>query len=280
MNLSRRITTAPLVQKLLGVSIAQYLRLVWKTCSFTIDPPDFYDRAEVPFIVAMWHGQRKGISICFGGPAIGFNFYGLSLLRYSRSKSILRILRIGWWTCAGLTGTSRRITIFCGWRASSGPTWAGHGMAGASCSGLVHRRSPERRTIPNFSGFMAIRSASFVLPIAADRMVGCRCCDRPTGCPHGHGVSRFVRACGHHHVACCGIRRSCRLAANRRTTARNPALQFLDGLAEVCPRPTDLARSCPSMLGRGVWSPSPRPTRRMSWRSSATVPAASSHRRS
>lgn len=45
-------------QKFFGVLAAEYLRLVWRTCSFTIDPPDIYDRVNVPCIVAMWHGQH------------------------------------------------------------------------------------------------------------------------------------------------------------------------------------------------------------------------------
>jgi lysophospholipid acyltransferase (LPLAT)-like uncharacterized protein len=46
------------VQKCVGVSAAEYLRLVWKTSCFAIEPSDFYERADTPFIVAMWHGQH------------------------------------------------------------------------------------------------------------------------------------------------------------------------------------------------------------------------------
>ena len=45
-------------RKFIGVLAAEYLRVVWRTCSFTIDPPDIYDRVDVPCIVAMWHGQH------------------------------------------------------------------------------------------------------------------------------------------------------------------------------------------------------------------------------
>jgi lysophospholipid acyltransferase (LPLAT)-like uncharacterized protein len=60
MNLSKRLLSAPWLQKSIGLLAAEYLRLVWKTCSFAIDPPDFYSRVlvDVPVIVAMWHGQH------------------------------------------------------------------------------------------------------------------------------------------------------------------------------------------------------------------------------
>ena len=60
MRSFRRLGTIPWVQKAVGVVAAEYLRLVWKTSSFAIDPVDIYDRiaADVPIIVAMWHGQH------------------------------------------------------------------------------------------------------------------------------------------------------------------------------------------------------------------------------
>jgi len=60
MKKLRRIGTLPWVQKSIGVMAAEYLRLVWKTNAFVIDPPDFYDRVapDLPVIVAMWHGQH------------------------------------------------------------------------------------------------------------------------------------------------------------------------------------------------------------------------------
>lgn len=40
--------------------MAGYLRLVWNTGRFALDPPDLYDHAdeEAPVIIAMWHGQH------------------------------------------------------------------------------------------------------------------------------------------------------------------------------------------------------------------------------
>lgn len=48
------------VQVTAGVLAAEYLRLVYKTSSVVIDPPDGYARidAQAPVIIAMWHGQH------------------------------------------------------------------------------------------------------------------------------------------------------------------------------------------------------------------------------
>ena len=57
---SRRVAKAPVVQKAIGILVAEYLRLVWKTTRFTMEPPDIYERIErdFPIIIAMWHGQH------------------------------------------------------------------------------------------------------------------------------------------------------------------------------------------------------------------------------
>ena len=48
------------VQVAAGTLAAEYMRLVFKTTSVTIDPPDGYARidAHLPAIIAMWHGQH------------------------------------------------------------------------------------------------------------------------------------------------------------------------------------------------------------------------------
>ncbi len=58
--LSRRITTAPWVQKTIGIVASEYLRLVWKTTRFVMEPEDFYERVapDLPVIIAVWHGQH------------------------------------------------------------------------------------------------------------------------------------------------------------------------------------------------------------------------------
>lgn len=44
----------------MGVTAAEYLRLVWATTRFTIEPPDAFERfaERVPLIVVFWHGQH------------------------------------------------------------------------------------------------------------------------------------------------------------------------------------------------------------------------------
>jgi lysophospholipid acyltransferase (LPLAT)-like uncharacterized protein len=56
----KRIGHQRWMQVALGTLAAEYLRLVYKTSSITIDPPDTYARidAHMPVILAMWHGQH------------------------------------------------------------------------------------------------------------------------------------------------------------------------------------------------------------------------------
>jgi lysophospholipid acyltransferase (LPLAT)-like uncharacterized protein len=60
MAIGRRFKNQRWVQITIGVLAAEYLRLVWKTSRFVIEPRDFYERAEPeqPLIIAMWHGQH------------------------------------------------------------------------------------------------------------------------------------------------------------------------------------------------------------------------------
>ena len=60
MSFIKRLGASPAVQKTVGVLAAEYLRLVWKTNRFVIEPADFYERVapELPIIAAMWHGQH------------------------------------------------------------------------------------------------------------------------------------------------------------------------------------------------------------------------------
>ena len=57
---SKRLTSAPWVQKTIGIMAAEYLRLVWSTTRFTLEPPDIYEKIaqDSPVIIAMWHGQH------------------------------------------------------------------------------------------------------------------------------------------------------------------------------------------------------------------------------
>jgi len=59
-RLLRDLLRSQLVQRVVGVLAAEYLRFVWWTTRFTFDPPDVYERAEPhqPLIFAFWHGQH------------------------------------------------------------------------------------------------------------------------------------------------------------------------------------------------------------------------------
>jgi len=56
----KRIGRARWLQAAIGVFGAHYLRLVWRTARFCIEPPDLYERIapDLPVIIAMWHGQH------------------------------------------------------------------------------------------------------------------------------------------------------------------------------------------------------------------------------
>ncbi len=60
MALGRWLKKKRWLQKAIGVLAAEYLRLVWKTSRFTIEPVEIYQRIEPeqPLIIAMWHGQH------------------------------------------------------------------------------------------------------------------------------------------------------------------------------------------------------------------------------
>jgi lysophospholipid acyltransferase (LPLAT)-like uncharacterized protein len=55
-----RLTERPWVQKTLGIAGAEYLRLVWYTTRFALEPDDIYETvpSHLPVIIAMWHGQH------------------------------------------------------------------------------------------------------------------------------------------------------------------------------------------------------------------------------
>jgi len=57
---SRRLAGSPFVQTTIGVLAAEYLRLVWMTNRFHLEPPDIYESIadDLPVIIAMWHGQH------------------------------------------------------------------------------------------------------------------------------------------------------------------------------------------------------------------------------
>ena len=60
MNLLKRLMHSFAFQKTVGVLTAEYLRLVFRTNRFVIEPTDIYERIgkDWPVIVAMWHGHH------------------------------------------------------------------------------------------------------------------------------------------------------------------------------------------------------------------------------
>ena len=60
MQLLKQLASSRPFQIATGVLAAEYLRFVWKTNRFIVDPPDGYERfdADYPAIVAFWHGQH------------------------------------------------------------------------------------------------------------------------------------------------------------------------------------------------------------------------------
>ncbi len=60
MRLGRRLKNKPWVQKTVGTLAAEYLRLVWTTSRFRMEPAEPYRlyEAQQPVIIAMWHGQH------------------------------------------------------------------------------------------------------------------------------------------------------------------------------------------------------------------------------
>jgi lysophospholipid acyltransferase (LPLAT)-like uncharacterized protein len=59
-KLLRNVLRSSWVQRAVGLLAAAFLRLVWRTNTFSFDPPDVYGIVEpqMPAIFAFWHGQH------------------------------------------------------------------------------------------------------------------------------------------------------------------------------------------------------------------------------
>jgi lysophospholipid acyltransferase (LPLAT)-like uncharacterized protein len=59
-KLARHLLRANWFQQFAGCLAAAFLRLVWRTNTFSYDPPDVYEIVEpqMPVILAFWHGQH------------------------------------------------------------------------------------------------------------------------------------------------------------------------------------------------------------------------------
>lgn len=58
MSLLKRVAATSAFLETAGALGAWYLKLVWHTSRATIDPPNIYERVQMPVILAMWHGQH------------------------------------------------------------------------------------------------------------------------------------------------------------------------------------------------------------------------------
>jgi len=60
MTLGKRLVGSRPFQRAVGIMAAEYLRLVWMTTRFTMEPEGFVEGAKpnIPVIVGIWHGQH------------------------------------------------------------------------------------------------------------------------------------------------------------------------------------------------------------------------------
>ena len=54
----KRIVASPRFQGAVGTAAAWYLKLVRYSSRMTVEPADVFEKAAVPVIIAMWHGQH------------------------------------------------------------------------------------------------------------------------------------------------------------------------------------------------------------------------------
>jgi lysophospholipid acyltransferase (LPLAT)-like uncharacterized protein len=69
MSLVKRLVGSRPFQKAVGIMAAEYLRLVWKTTRFVVEPEGIYERGrlDLPIIIGMWHGQHFLLPFVRGG---------------------------------------------------------------------------------------------------------------------------------------------------------------------------------------------------------------------
>jgi hypothetical protein len=58
MSFSKRLVTSSAFQETIATVGAWYLRLAWATSRHVVEPADIYDTADIPAILATWHGQH------------------------------------------------------------------------------------------------------------------------------------------------------------------------------------------------------------------------------
>ena len=60
-KLLRSLLRARWFQQAVGFLVAQYLRLVWRTNTFSFDPADVYERAEPHQPLARWRSRLQSV---------------------------------------------------------------------------------------------------------------------------------------------------------------------------------------------------------------------------
>jgi lysophospholipid acyltransferase (LPLAT)-like uncharacterized protein len=68
MPLLHSLTASPAFQETVGMVGAWYLRLVWHTSRLILEPVHVYDTAQMPVILAFWHGQHLMAPFLRRGP--------------------------------------------------------------------------------------------------------------------------------------------------------------------------------------------------------------------
>jgi lysophospholipid acyltransferase (LPLAT)-like uncharacterized protein len=71
MSLVKRLVGSRAFQRAVGVMAAEYLRLVWMTTSFVVEPEGIVEQAksDFPVIIGVWHGQHYLLPFMRGGLA-------------------------------------------------------------------------------------------------------------------------------------------------------------------------------------------------------------------
>jgi lysophospholipid acyltransferase (LPLAT)-like uncharacterized protein len=186
MSLRRRIVGSRAFQKAVGIMAAEYLRLVWMTTRFVIEPADIYERADrdFPLIVAVWHGQHL-------------------LLPFMRGERPFKVLvsrhrdgEINAIAAAHLgAGTIRGSGAHGGEFSRKGGVSAFRGMVAALAQGCAVTLTADVPKVPRIAGLGIIRLAAvsgrpiYLVAIATKNRVTLNNWDRTTiNLPFGRGA--------------------------------------------------------------------------------------------
>ncbi len=186
MSLLKRLVGTHAFQKAVGVMGAEYLRLVWMTTRFVIEPADIYDRADrdFPIIVGVWHGQHL-------------------LLPFMRGRRLFKVLvsrhRDGEINAIAAehlgAGTIRGSGAHGGEFSRKGGVSAFRGMAAALAQGCAVALTADVPKVARIAGLGIIRLAAvsgrpiYVVAIATRNRITLNNWDRTTiNLPFGRGA--------------------------------------------------------------------------------------------